>query len=156
MCTGQNVLGTPTVVSLDNAVRRVSIEDEQKMENSTVPDVFFQIARRNPNNVAMVYQEIFSDDTPPVSMLYGELAQSVRAIGTSLSRLLRATLVDTGSNQQWRVGTSISEGFPGVILIMAVWAIGGVVVPLDASDPTHRILRVANDADLDLLVRLLL
>ena len=144
--------GTPTVVSLDSAVRKVAIQDEPNMEHYTVPNAFFQIARQNPNNVAMVYQESFSDGTPSASILYGELAQSVRAIGTSLTHLLRATLVDTGSSQQWRVGTMLSEGFPGITLIMAVWAIGGVVVPLDAGDPTHRILRIANDADLDLLV----
>ena len=123
---------------------------------TTIHELFFQTAAAHPNQPALVWRTGHANNH--TTWTYGELADQVLRVAKGLCRLLLhkrhapEQQQPREQRQQPRIGTLVSEGPPAIELMLAIWHIGGVVVPLDHNDPVERIVAISKEANLDVLI----
>jgi amino acid adenylation domain-containing protein len=127
----------------------------------TVHELFFAMAAAVPDNIALIWRTNVSENKEggeeefkeEQSLSYKSLADNVRRLSRGLCHVLRHSVHSVHSADSTpRIGALISQGPPAIELMLAVWKIGGIFVPLDHSDPLDRILTIANEAQLNLVV----
>ena len=175
VCTGCSISYQVSLIGVSSDDVKESIVEEKTRTRTiparTVHELFFAAAASKPTEPALIWRPTNTGSSDEIVIIsYESLAERVRIIARGLRRVLvsrRTTTTSSSSSssssssasssspsneQQPRVGILVSEGPPAVELMLAVWSIGGIVVPLDHSDPLDRILTICNEASLNLVV----
>ncbi|KAL1969185.1 hypothetical protein VTN77DRAFT_439 [Rasamsonia byssochlamydoides] len=101
-------------------------------------------ASQNPDKVAVV------DRTKAQSFTYGQLLADVSAVKKWL--LEELGLASTGDLQESRIAFLIPNGYDYVVTQWAVWAAGGVAVPLCTTHPVKELLYTIGDSQPSLVI----
>lgn len=102
----------------------------------TVPGRFLEQARQTPELPAIVVGE--------ATLTYGELGRRVTDLARSLQR--------RGVGRGVRVGVHLGRGLELPVALLGILAAGGVFVPLDPEYPAQRLLFMAEDSGLRLVI----
>lgn len=102
----------------------------------TIPDLILAQARRTPDSVAVRQW----DDR----LTYRELVERAAAVAERLREL--------GVAPETRVGVCATRGVGYVVTVLGVLLSGGCYVPLDPGGPRRRLLEIARDADVSIVV----
>ena len=145
----------------DNKVKKCptapSLVEEKE---DTVHSKILSIATLWPRQCAVYSRSITSSSAiRHTSYSYSDLDAKSATLATGLKSLLLGQANDrpeeandANNLRQPRIGTLSSEGFEAIATMLAIWRIGGVVVPLNMDDPLLRIYQLAGDVNLDLIL----
>ena len=105
-------------------------------ENLCFHQIFEKQAARNPDNIALVFQE--------QTLTYAEL--------DNRSNLLAAHLSSIGVQPEVRIGICINRSFEMIIAFLAILKAGGAYVPLDPAYPQERLDYIVEDSQINILL----
>ncbi|MEM7196711.1 MAG: class I adenylate-forming enzyme family protein, partial [Pseudomonadota bacterium] len=94
----------------------------------TVNDLFMDTVRRMPNAMAYADQHLEKD---------------YKSLETDVERCA-VRLANSGVSRGHRVALIDADGYDMVVLLLAVWWIGGVTVPVNRTQPKDTIVRIIN------------
>ena len=129
-----------------------TIKEKTQLNTNTVHGAIYEVAASHPERIA-VHCHQGTMGTQRKHYTYAELVAQANIVATGIESVLGTGAYDSSATaQQPRIGTTVSEGFEAVVVMLAIWRTGAVVVPLDKDDPPLRIQKLAAEASLHFLI----